>query len=281
MFSNAKENHPAAAYASSDFDHNKVPDLVVQNEATRRTAVHYLGFSGGVAWRSSAGLPAGLHPGWHVAAVGDFDRNGTPDLVWEEISTGHLLIEYHGGAKGTELQGELEVQPGDITGFRVVAAADFNRDGIPDLIWQDHITGQTSVWYMGGKGGATRRQWSWLYRGNAGGWHVPAAADFDGDGVPDLVWQNDKTRQVTVHYYRGALGNVDAGYSWLSTTGVPGWHVVMAADFNGDLVPDLVWQNDDTGEIRVHYYGGVGGSTERGSALLKGPDLRGWTVVSH
>ena len=64
--------------------------------------------------------------------------------------------------------------------------------------------------------------------------------------VPDLVWQNDTTRAVTVWYMGGAQGATFQGWNYLSG-GAAGWKVVGAADFNGDGVPDLIWQNDTRG----------------------------------
>jgi len=55
------------------------------------------------------------------------------------------------------------------------------------------------------------------------GWHVVATADFNGDGVPDLVWMNDQTRQVTVHYYGGSGGATYQGWNWLNSSGISGW----------------------------------------------------------
>ncbi len=86
--------------------------------------------------------------------------------------------------------------------------------------------------------------------------------DFDGNGVPDLLWQNQTSGAVTVNYYT-ANPLAIAGWNWLNT-GVVGWRVVAAADFDGNGVPDLVWLNNSTGQAVVDYYGGPGGSTLSG-----------------
>jgi len=78
------------------------------------------------------------------------------------------------------------------------------------------------------------------------GWHVAAAADFNGDGKEDIVLQNDNgTPQIW-------LMN---GTSRTSTVTLPGtdesWHVIAADDFSNDGNPDLLFQNDDTGAVQI------------------------------
>jgi hypothetical protein len=45
--------------------------------------------------------------------------------------------------------------------------------------------------------------------------------------VPDLVWQDDATAQVTVNYYGGTGGATYAGWNWLASAGYPGWTAVV------------------------------------------------------
>ena len=98
----------------------------------------------------------------------------------------------------------------DIT-WRVVGSGDFDGNGVPDLVLQNISTRQVTVNYYGGSGGATLTNWAYLDSTDVPGWTVVAVADVNGDGIPDLIWQNDATRQVTVNYYGG--------------TGTPPWSV--------------------------------------------------------
>jgi len=207
----------------------------------------------------SAGHPA-------VAGIGDFNGDGRQDVVWMNTTTRQVTVWYMGGTGGVVFQGYNYLSSGGVPGWHVVAAADFNGDGVPDLVWLNDQTRQATVWYMGGAGGAVLQGWNCLSSAGVPGWSIVAAADFNGDGVPDLVWQNDSTRQVTVWYMGGAGGAVFQGWNYLSAAGYPGWHVAAAADFNGDGVPDVVWQNDSTRKVLVWYMGGAGGATELSSA---------------
>jgi hypothetical protein len=69
--------------------------------------------------------------------------------------------------------------------------------------------------------------WAWLQPESVLGWHVVATADFNGDELPDLVWQNDTNRQVTVVYYGGSGGAMIQGWAWLQPNSVTGWSVVI------------------------------------------------------
>jgi hypothetical protein len=59
---------------------------------------------------------------------------------------------------------------------------------------------------------------------------VVTVADLDGNGIPDLVWQNDSTRQVVVWYMGGAQGNQYQGWAWLQASNTRGWTLLGAAD---------------------------------------------------
>jgi hypothetical protein len=48
--------------------------------------------------------------------------------------------------------------------------------------------------------------WATLDSGSGtSGWHVVAAADFDGNGGPDLIWRNASTGRVNVKLLLSAL----------------------------------------------------------------------------
>src|SRR5947209_13700579 len=77
-------------------------------------------------------------------------------------------------------------------------------------------------------------------------------ADFDGNGVRDLVWQNNSTRQVLLWYM--GVGGTYLGANYLDPNGQPGWSVAAVADIPGDRNPDLVshqivGQNDSTRQV--------------------------------
>ena len=275
---------PAASYTYKckigigDFNGDGYQDLVWRDNSTQQVTVHY--YDGtpdindiGWNWLYNTSVPTG----WVMVGAADFDGNGVPDLVWEYMPTGQVTVHYYGGLGGATNIGWNWLYESGAPGWTVVAVADMNGDGVPDLIWEDNATNQVTVHYYGGSGGATDIGWAWLNSAGApAGWRVVAAADFDGNGTPDLVWQYAPTGQVTVQYYSGIT---NTGWNWLDSAGAPGWTVVGANDFNGDGVPDLVWEDNATAQVTVHYYGGTGGATDIGWNWLYEPGAPGWTAV--
>jgi FG-GAP-like repeat len=77
-----------------------------------------------------------------------------------------------------------------------VGVADFNRDGHPDYLLFNSMTGQTTIWYLSGS----------TLIGTANGPTVPtgwtpvATADFNGDGKPDYVLYKASTRETAIWY---------------------------------------------------------------------------------
>src|SRR5262249_2389969 len=68
---------------------------------------------------------------WKVIAVGDFNKDGTTDVIWDNgagVEGGWLMGN---GVRAGTLQ--LPFFPG----WTVVATGDFNRDGNTDILWKN------------------------------------------------------------------------------------------------------------------------------------------------
>ena len=254
-----------------------VQELVWQNDTTRQVTANYYSGTTMIGWNWLNVVGA---PGWTVVAVADMNGDGVPDLIWQNDTTRQVTVNYYGGTGGVSVIGWNWLNSAGAPGWTVVAVADMNGDGVPDLIWQNDTTRQVTVNYYGGTGGASVIGWNWLNAVGAPGWTVVAAADMNGDGVPDLIWQNNATRQVTVNYYGGTGGASVIGWNWLNSAGgSSGWTVVGASKFNGDGTPGLVWQDSSTGQVTVNFYGGAQGAVYQGWAWLNSVGASGWRAL--
>ena len=272
---------PLAAHSPRDFNRDGKPDLVWQNATTRQAVVWYLGgaqgnLSQGWSWLSAAGAP-----GWRLAGAGDFNGDGTPDLVWQNDSSRQVVVWYMGGAQGDVFQAWDWLSASGAAGWSVVGIGDVNGDSKLDLVWQNDTTHQLVVWYMGGLQGSVFQWWDWLSSAGVVDWGVVGVADFNRDGRLDLVWQNDLNRQAVVWYMGGPQGNVFQAWESLASDGVAGWRVVGTGDFNSDGSPDLLWQSDATQSVVIWYFGGSQGDTFQGWNWLSSSGVPGWIAIAR
>ena len=83
-------------------------------------------------------------------------------------------------------------------------------------------------------------------------YYAPPPADFNGDGISDVLFQNS-SGEPFIYEMNGT--NVIGGGS-LTNPG-PSWHPKATGDFNGDGYADILWQNSDgtsadEADISVH-----------------------------
>ncbi len=131
----------------------------------------------------------------------------------------------------------------------VTVANDFSADGRPDLLWQNTLTGQRSIWLMNGLTATGGVDLGTL----PVEWVIAGSGDFTGDGKTDLVWQNTVTGQRSIWVMNGtsALYGVDLGTVPLD------WWIAGIGDFNADGKPDILWTNTTTNERSIWLMNGT------------------------
>lgn len=99
--------------------------------------------------------------------------------------------------------------------------------------------------------------------------------DFNGDGLPDIVWQH--TDGSLAAWFMNKDENLVAA-SFLNPTGVadPRWQIAAVADLNGDRHPDLIFQHAD-GTVAAWLMQNINLITA--TPLLPSQPGPGWRVV--
>ena len=92
------------------------------------------------------------------------------------------------------------------TPWKVVGVGDFDGNGVQDIVWQNPNTRQILIWYMSGT--QTNVFFAYSLPNLAPlGWTAVGVRDFDGNGKPDIFFQNDIGRQLLVFLMMGTDGS--------------------------------------------------------------------------
>jgi hypothetical protein len=183
-----------------DFNRDGLNDIVWRDATTGNVAVWYMNGSTKIGGDMlNPANPGGTE--WIPVAVGDFNSDGKPDVVWQDATTLNGVVWYMDGVNRIGSAMLNPVNPGDIN-WKLVAAGDFNHDGKPDIIWQDAISGDVAIWYMDG---VNKIGGDMLNPVNAGDitWEIATVGDYNLDGQLDLVWQNAVSGNVAFWYLSG------------------------------------------------------------------------------
>ena len=96
---------------AADFNGDNRDDLVWHHRQTGQITIWHMGADGRTATSTGTVSSTSVTPGWLIRAVGDFNRNGTPDLVWHHALTGQLSIWF---LNGTTVVGQQPLVPAQI-----------------------------------------------------------------------------------------------------------------------------------------------------------------------
>jgi Ca2+-binding RTX toxin-like protein len=227
--------------AASDFNKDGNPDLVLANYTGDDISLLLGDGTGKFAAATAFDLGAAELPGGIV--VGDFNKDGNPDVATANLDTFNIsvLLGNGAGSFGAATNFTAGSQPGPI------ATADFNQDGNPDIVTGNIGANEVAILLGNGAGGfAAPTAFS------SGGLKPTslAAADVNQDGFSDVVVANELSNTVTLMYGDGA-GNLGTGISFNVGSSPRG---LAVSDVNGDTFPDVAVVNRDSDNLSVLVY---------------------------
>ena len=190
---------------------------------------------------------------WDIAAVVDWNKDGTADLVWHNQQLGQAVVWFMGGNDGTILRDYQSVQslPAD---WELTAVTDWNQDGTQNLIWRKSQGSQSVVWLMDPTNSLRSKESKTLTEVPSN-WQIVAAADWNIDGVSDLLWR-DRASGSNVLWLMGGEGNLTITETRTLITAPTSWDVVGVSDWNQDGFKDIVWRNTRGGGENVVWFMG-------------------------
>jgi len=230
-------------FTTADFNGDGIPDLaVMQDEGQTSSVAIFLGRGDGTFINQST-VPVAPYP--MAIAAGDFNGDGTPDLLTTSYNDGTVAVLLGDGRGGFSAAPSFDQ---GTPGSSRAVVGDFNGDGIPDVASAvfDGFHSYISVFLSNGDGTFA-----------VSGFPIPCIefelteADFNGDGIPDILLSGCETDLELL------LGNGNGTFAFWSLPAPPIGpeenDFAAAADLNGDGIPDLVVSNwfSSTSEMSI------------------------------
>jgi hypothetical protein len=179
----------------------------------------------------ASGFPGGGVDFSNTLVLADLRGIGILDAVTTQVNVGQVCVAL-GVGDGTFANPSCYIAPAG----GGIAVGDFNGDGILDLVSANSNSNGVSV--LLGNGNGTFQNAITNFRGGTGPEGL-AVGDMNGDGKLDVVTGNDDgTMNVQFGNGDGTFGAVFSGPG--GTSGNLSPYNVLAADLNGDGVPDVV-----------------------------------------
>jgi len=225
--------------ATADFNGDGKLDLAVTSSFASTPVISILLGSGNGGFTAGTEVNATSFPFGVLAR--DFDNDGKVDLVTGNQLENKLSF-FKGNGNGT-FAARITSTVGTATFATTcfTASADFNGDGLPDVVVNDGPG--TNVVLMGNNGNGTFTSQATVDVTAANGPIV--TGDFNGDSKQDIAYTNGSLSGVNVHFGNGNFG---LGSSNFFAIGADQIAALTVADFDGNgsldiagLTSDLAW----------------------------------------
>ncbi|BAY20472.1 putative peptidase [Calothrix sp. NIES-2100] len=196
--------------------------------------------------------PANSKPN-HLGLVTDFNKDGTNDILWRNLSNGEFGAWAMNGTTGNWIDIDDGFDKND-GAWNFVGTGDFNNDGNTDIIQRYHWVGSpgyTRIWLMNGN---QHVQTIEIEAINSNDWHIAGTGDFNQDGNVDILLRNYVTGANHVWMMQGynVINRVD-----LDSMADLNQRIVGTGDFNSDGKIDILWRNAATGDNSIWLMNGV------------------------
>lgn len=170
------------------------------------------------------------------------------------------IVEYGGfqGETAPQTRGTINLNFGTAN---ELDQPDFNNDGTPDILWRNYSSGdgRDAIWAINYNASNTTTPFTlgtgtgFIPTATEAGWDMEGIADYDGNGVDDILWRNYSDGRNGIWLLRnGANGiEVQATYFIQSTGTETGWEIEGAKDYDNNGTQDILWRNYNDGRNAI------------------------------
>src|SRR5687767_4373604 len=135
----------AAPTANKDVNADGRADVVWRNGTTGENYLYPL--NGKQVLPAEGYLRAVADQRWNIAGIGDFNGDGTADLLWRNSATGENYVYF---MNGTQIASEGYLRTVADAAWKVAGVGDFDQDGKDDILWRNAATGENYLYLMDG-----------------------------------------------------------------------------------------------------------------------------------
>jgi len=189
-----------------------------------------------------AGHPVFIHLTGHtVAGIGYDDENSTIYLhdTWD--------YDVHSMNWGGSYSGMDHQSVSVIHLASNIVPNDFNKDGIPDILFRNKDTGKNLIFFLYETGVRA----SYAYTTSlSDSWEGVGIGDFNGDGISDILFRNQDSGENLIYFQNADGTRNDYAYTTKISSS---WNVKGIGDFNGDSISDILFRNQSTGENLIYF----------------------------
>jgi hypothetical protein len=195
------------------------------------------------------------------SATGDLTGDGKPEIVSFNCNDNTVTVYVNQGDGSFATGVYYDNNSDQYQGLSDGAIVDLNGDGKNDVVAINSDAGDVSVFL--GNGDGTLRVLPLSYDVGGYAWNTPLVADFNGDGLMDVVESDDLYNLVYLQGYGDGTFRAGVTNPLPNSFDQGAWtYSIATGDFNGDGIADVVaGQFHNDGSTGVAVYLGKGDGT--------------------
>lgn len=252
--------HDPAGLAIADLNGDPFADLAVTNRFSEDVSIVAANPTGDGTLIAKEAYDVGRSP-WSVI-TGDVNSDGIIDILSGDAADFTFTVMFGGGTDstwdGTFLSGTTYPAGEWINGMGL---ADFNEDGILDLVTANRQSNDMTVMLGNGIGGVGDGTFQAPVAYPGGQWNRKLETlDFNADGVLDVFYASYLSNTITMFTGNGTGGVGDGTFTLLDSlpTGYRP-QAIEARDYNEDGILDLAIVHAGDDDMTIRMGGGTGG----------------------